>query len=735
MCSVFLMTTLAFASVQDSVAVGGSDEKTIMLNAESASKPREINIGFSTSGDGAVVYIDGTKHAYGILKGYWHWAGGNSYQQNGVINLLDAVITTGEIAVVLDSHTKLGGDKLAGQFTVGSSTNGLMKVDANISGPLAKSKDWFFSLGAFANYDPTSVNAPSRIFIDQRQIYQGTLSRRWASASLDMIYRFSLCNDAEEGGYNVAPFVYGGSGVIGALNGFRLGRDCYFPTDDSVEYIDIVTGEKRTGNLGKMNRRMTHDFTIKGSYSHPSGWKLGSNLHLCYLQPSQSVAVSLTGIDQVAAGSNFTLADGKGYIGNLQNRTVHVDDEYQTSLDLNLSAERSLRHHNFRLGLSLVYTDQYEAGSSFAIAHEVSANPSRILKDGKNTWNYNTSGRFYDAWRAMAALYGIHDWTPTDRLLVRTGVRLKPYFQETLSAARLSGDPEGINVRRNGFYINDSAVCNLHNIKLNGFDYSFSEHIKVQLVDRLYFMTEGFYSMTGKSPSYFRNASIPTLKPIGNAYARGGLAYDNAWMDATALVSYITNWNAAAVMTVTKQINGISETIPWTAQYGIGTLGVTGDANFRVSGFNMHVRATWQDPRYKNYDNVFTFSDGSTSEISYTGNYVTGISQVMLEFDPSYRWNTVRVWASARYYSRQYASRTNLAWFNGHWETFAGVDWNVMKSLKLSVNVVNALFQDGAKGSIDIADTITDPSALEGYVMSGTYIRPFTVDFMLTYRF
>ena len=110
--SSVLAAVMALSSVQDSAKVASNDEKTIMLNAESASKPREINIGFSTSGDGAIVYIDGTKHSYGILKGYWHWPGGNSYQQNGVINLLDAVITTGEIAVVLDSHTKLGGDKL-----------------------------------------------------------------------------------------------------------------------------------------------------------------------------------------------------------------------------------------------------------------------------------------------------------------------------------------------------------------------------------------------------------------------------------------------------------------------------------------------------------------------------------------------------------------------------------------------------------------------------------------------
>ena len=101
----------------------------------------------------------------------------------------------------------------------------------------------------------------------------------------------------------------------------------------------------------------------------------------------------------------------------------------------------------------------------------------------------------------------------------------------------------------------------------------------------------------------------------------------------------------------------------------------------------------------------------------------------------AYRAAHIRVWASARYYSRQYVSRTNLAYFAGHWETFAGVDWQIVEPLKLSVNFVNVLLQNGAKGSIDVADTITDASLLNGYVMSGSYIRPFTVDFMLTYKF
>ena len=56
-------------------------------------------------------------------------------------------------------------------------------------------------------------------------------------------------------------------------------------------------------------------------------------------------------------------------------------------------------------------------------------------------------------------------------------------------------------------------------------------------------------------------------------------------------------------------------------------------------------------------------------------------------------------------------------------------------SSKLSINFVNLLFQNGVKGTLDIADTISDPSLLENYLMAGSYIRPFTVELSYTYRF
>ena len=343
------------------------------------------------------------------------------------------------------------------------------------------------------------------------------------------------------------------------------------------------------------------------------------------------------------------------------------------------------------------------------------------------------SGLYYDSDRISVPLYTLYDYNPVDRLLLRTGVRLCPVFERMNHAPRFND--ETVNRRVDGFNLADKTLAELRQTDISSLDFAVSEHINLRLVDRLFFVAEGFCSMTSMSGAYYKSERIPTGKSMGNAFGRGGFMYDNKWMNLTALASYITSWNNARVMTVTKQIGGVSETIPWTAQYGIGTLGFTLDGNLHFGGFNMHLLGTWQDPRYKNYTNEFVFSDGTKEIIDYTGKHVTGISQLMLEIDPSYTWKKVKVWASARYYSRQYVSRTNLAYFAGHWETFAGVDWKIAEPLKLSVNFVNLFFQNGAKGSIDVADTITDASVLENYVMAGSYIRPFTVDFMLTYKF
>ena len=709
-------------------------ERNMMLNAESASAPREINIGLPEEGGGAPVYIDRLSHGSSLPRSQYHWAGGNFFITRGSVGLMEAVITDGEIAVLLDSRTRLGGDQFEGAITVGSSTNGLIRFDGALGGPIKNAKGWYYSFGAYVNNDPTNVNAPNRPFVDQKQIYNLTISKRWQNTTLDAMYRFSTCSDNVDGGYSVAPFIYNGDGTISAFNNFKIGRDCYFTEDDAVSYMDIRDGKMKYGSLGNMDRRYLHDFTVLANHKTHNGWDLDAKFHLMYMQPSMSAKISLAGIDNVDESNGFYAADGSLYKGYVQNRLVTMDNQEELDVDLLLTANKTFNSkHKLRLGLELFYSDQRNYASTFYYAHTVEANPARLFKNGASTWDMNTSGLFYTTNRFNMPVYALYDYTPVSRLLLRTGVRLRPLYQNVWTAAKLNGEEK--NTRVPGFNLADENLCELHQMKLPGFDYAVSEHMNLRLVDRLFFVAEGFFSMTEKSAAYYKNATIPSTKAIGNALGRGGFTYDNKWMDLTALVSYITSWNNAKVMTVTKQINGVSETIPWTAQYGIGTLGVTLDGNVHFGGFNMHLLGTWQDPRYKNYTNEFVFSDGSKEIIDYTGNHVTGISQFMLEIDPSYTWNNLKVWASARYYSRQYVSRTNLAYFAGHWETFAGVDWKIFEPLKMSVNFVNVLGQNGAKGSIDVADTITDASELNNLVMSGSYIRPFTVEFMLTYSF
>jgi len=732
---VFISAILVNAQNADSLAVTEKkSERNMMLNAESAAAPREINIGLPEDGGGASVYIDGIAHAMSLPRSQYHWAGGNSYTSAGSIGLMEAVVRFGEICVLVDSRTRLGGDDFSGDFTIGTSTNGLIRFDGAVSGPLKNAPGWYYSLGAYVNNDPTRVNAPNRPFVYQKQIYNVALSKRWKHTTLDVMYRFSICDDNVDSGYSVAPFVYNGDGTISAFNNFRIGRDCYFTENDAVSWMDIRTGCLRYGSLGNMDRRYLHDLSFLASHKHQSGWELDAKLHFMYMQPSQYVTIGLAGIDKVTEENGFQTDKGAVFTGYLQNRLATVENQKEFDANLFLSAvKRFNARHKLGVGMEVIYTKQTDYASTFYYAHTVEANPERVFKGIDATWGMNTNGMFYDAYRIYTPIHVIHDYNPVSRLLLRTGVRVRPLYQSVWTAARF-GD-EAKNIRVDGFNLADENLCELHNLSIPAVDYAITEHINIRLVDRLFYMAEGFYSMTTKSASYYKNATIPSTAPIGNALGRGGFTYDNKWMDVTALVSYITSWNNAKVMTVTKQIDGVSETIPWTAQYGIGTLGFTLDGNLHFGGFNMHVLGTWQDPRYKNYRNEFVFSDGTKEVIDYTGNHVTGISQFMLELDPSYTWKNLKIWASARYYSRQYVSRTNLAYFAGHWETFAGVDWRIAQPLKLSLNFVNVLGQNGAKGSIDVADTITDDSLLDNYVMSGSYIRPFVVDFMLTYSF
>ena len=95
------------------------------------------------------------------------------------------------------------------------------------------------------------------------------------------------------------------------------------------------------------------------------------------------------------------------------------------------------------------------------------------------------------------------------------------------------------------------------------------------------------------------------------------------------------------------------------------------------------------------------------------------------------------LWASFRYFSKTYENINDAYYFNGHWETFGGVNWRVNDKLDLGCTVVNFLNQTGAKGSIAGAELITkeDAKNISNVLMTGSYLRPFTVEFSASLKF
>lgn len=203
------------------------------------------------------------------------------------------------------------------------------------------------------------------------------------------------------------------------------------------------------------------------------------------------------------------------------------------------------------------------------------------------------------------------------------------------------------------------------------------------------------------------------------------------------MVTYIAKSNNIDQQNITKP--GTTESKTTLLIYNIQTLGWTTTAEIDpFKGFHLHALFTYQRPKYNNYKATVTFNDGSTQTLNANGNIVQSIPQILVELDPSYNiTDDIRLWLSFRYFGKTYANLTDALYFNGHWETFGGVTWNVNKHWTLGASVVNFLNQKGASGTISGAELISkdEASRFNNKYMSGSYLRPFTVEFSASLKF
>ena len=100
--------------------------------------------------------------------------------------------------------------------------------------------------------------------------------------------------------------------------------------------------------------------------------------------------------------------------------------------------------------------------------------------------------------------------------------------------------------------------------------------------------------------------------------------------------------------------------------------------------------------------------------VNANGMIVKEIPQILVELDPSYNiTKDLRLWLSFRYFGKTYANLQEALYFNGRWETFGGINWNVNKHLSLGATVINFLNQKGASGTINGSELITKEEAVQ----------------------
>ncbi len=730
--AIILSSSIASAQTVDSLAQHKTDSlstlfadkseeknRNVMLSATVQSKPREISIGLPGTDWGAVIFEDGLPVSYSSWPVYYYfrWAGGNSYSSQGLMKTGETAIRSSSVGYAINSYTKLGEDKFAGAITLSTSHYGLIRADANVSGPMGKG--WYYSVGAYVNYDPTSVYQKTRTFVNQSQIYKVALTKRWGDkTNLSLLYKYVMNNDGTYG-YNTAPFYYNGDGSITPYEGFRMGRDSYFPTDDAIEYTDIETGRVISNNLSNMNRKNLHDATILFAHKFDNGWEMNWNTRFSTTKNMDNLGIFEAGINDLPDGLS-------------QQRMALLCRSNSTDLLSTVEFTRTFKNHSLRLGVNEWNSWQMQKGSSFMFAHKVDVEPQRVYQNGKSTWGHNMVGEYYNGYENKSVLYATDDWMITPKLNVYYGARLECFSIDVNSANNIDGQTN--NTRIDGFNLKQPYVT-LNNHKKTWLNAVAMAQVYYQIANKFNLFGEYIYNSQQPGIVSFKYAALPSLRSSETHLGRIGVTFNSQHLNITSLLSIINNSGNNGAGHYTKLVNGVYETQTGSSVYDIQTLGWTTDLLFNYGGFSFHFLATLQSPKYKNFSNRVTFSDGSVETFDYSDKNVSGVSKVLLEIDPSYQWNKWRVWASARYYSRHYANKLNNVWFNGHWETFAGVDYKITKNLNIALNFINLLNQTGANGTIDVADTITDESLLCGYLTAGTFIRPFTLELSVRVSF
>ena len=757
----------AFAQQQDSTQVANPSKeegnRNVMLNAASANGPREIQIGLPSADvnvleNGIPVTYATNPHSVNSL-----WRADASLSHVGLLKISETAITTGNIGYAVNSFTQLGEKGFNGTLNYKSNHFGMQEFSLNLNGSMGK--DWFYSGSIYQDFDPGTFKIKSTPFQDRTQIYKFALTKRYNQnrGELTAMYHYSNSHPVYMYATQSAPFVYVGDGSVREFGDFSLGTTSYLPVDNEMIYRDMRTGELKKTSLYDAVQNKGSEFTLMNNYTWDNGlnWKTimkyDHSTGSCVYQTPMS-------LDKNEAGINYMYEDADGgmkpYTGEyVQSRMSCLNRGFIDSFMFTTELSRSVGNSTWRLGVNEWYYDIDYSSATTMYDQSVPTDgsyPVRLYNADYQTYadrTYGENGYYYDFNKNASeyykghenklAVYFTHDWNITDKFNLYYGARLEYQALRGDNAAVLNADGNYVG-RFSNYYLGATAPDGTQiaptPFSYDWLNYALTASATYKLNKEFGFTGDFTYITQHPKLENFAPATLPNTDKISVPLGRAGIYFNNSWLSLTSLFSYISKTNNNSTLNLQhKTAAGQTEIMAAPLTYDIQTLGWTTDVVAHpFKGFDLHFLFTYQKPTYKKYETSVEFSDGYVGKINATGNIVAEIPQVIVEIDPSYMvTKDLKIWTSFRYFSKTYANINDAYYFNGRWETFGGLNWQVNKQLSLGCTVVNFLNQTGAKGSIAGAELVTkdEASKYAGTVMAGSYIRPFTVEFSASLKF
>ena len=751
---LLIMASVTAAAQNENTKSKEEGNRNVMLNAASANGPREIQIGLPSADvnvleNGLPVVYATNPHSVNTT-----WRGDASLSHQGLLKIAETAITTGNIGYAVNSTTQLGEEGFNGTLNYKSNHYGLQEFSLNLNGELPK--NWFYSVNMYQDFDPGTFKIKSTPYQDRTQIYKALVTKRYNNNAGEFTvgYKYSNSHNVYNYATQSAPFIYVGDGSVKEYGDFKLGTTSYLPIDNTITYRDMRTGELKQTSLYDACLNKSSEVTLMNTYRWANGlqWKAvaryaHSRGAMVYQTPM--ALVDLKSQDN-ANKYSYVYATLNGGVNSYDGQYVQTRmsclnagtiDECLFTSELTKQFSTS----TLRAGLNewfynidycsntTMYDQSVPSDGSYAVRLWDANKRSGCFYD----FNKNAS-EYYKGHENKLALYLTHDWDITGKLNLYYGARVEWQRLKGENAAVRNSSGEFVG-RFADYYLGataaDGTVIAPASLSYNWFNYDLSAALTYK-VTRNFGLT-GDFTYIVQHPKFeaFAPATMPNTDKISVPLGRVGVYYNNKWLSLTSMFSYISKTNNNS--TLNLQHGSEIKAAPLT--YDIQTWGWTTDAVMHpFKGFDFHFLFTYQKPTYKKYETSITFNDGYVGNINATGNVVAEIPKVLIEIDPSYMiTKDIKIWTSFRYFSKTYANINEAYYFNGHWETFGGVNWQATKRLALGCTVVNFLNQTGAKGSIAGAELITKDEAkgIKNQLMTGSYLRPFTVEFTASLKF